>query len=58
MVLLYRSCSVMFGALLGKTPQLKEVLIIIGDNTYSAKEIMEFMGLRDKSNFLKNYLYS
>ncbi|MEQ2977799.1 MULTISPECIES: Fic family protein [Butyricimonas] len=40
------------------TLQLKEVLIIIGDNTYSAKEIMEFMGLRDKSNFLKNYLYS
>ena len=40
------------------TLQLKEVLIIIGDNTYSAKEIMEFMGLRDKINFLKNYLYS
>ena len=38
-------------------PQIKKVLVVIGDNTYSAKEIMESIGLKDKSNFLENYLY-
>lgn len=38
-------------------PQVKKVLVAIGGNTYSAKEIMESMGLKDKSNFLENYLY-
>lgn len=38
-------------------PQVKRVLVVIGINTYSAKEIMESMGLKDKSNFLENYLY-
>lgn len=31
--------------------------MVIGDNTYSAKEIMTLMGLKDKRNFLENYLY-
>lgn len=39
------------------TPQLKKVLIAIGGNTYSAKEIMESMGLKDKRNFLESHLY-
>ncbi|MCD8183701.1 MAG: putative DNA binding domain-containing protein [Bacteroides sp.] len=39
------------------TPQVNKVLVAIGSNTYSTKEIMELMGLKDKSNFLKNYLY-
>lgn len=39
------------------TQQVKNVLMSIGANTYSAKEIMELMGLKDKSNFLENYLY-
>lgn len=39
------------------TPQVEKVLVVIGDNTYSTKEIMESMGLKDKSNFLGNYLY-
>ena len=38
-------------------PQVEKVLVAIGDNTYSAKEIMKLMGLKDKSNFLENYLY-
>lgn len=38
-------------------PQVKKVLVAIGDNTYSAKEIVVSMGLKDKSNFLENYLY-
>lgn len=39
------------------SPQIKKVLVAIGGNTFSAKEIMELIGLRDKSNFLENYLY-
>ena len=39
------------------TPQAEKVLMAIGANTFSAKEIMEKMGLKDKSNFLENYLY-
>lgn len=39
------------------TPQVEKVLIAIGANLFSAKEIMERMGLKDKSNFLENYLY-
>lgn len=38
-------------------PQVHKVLGAIGGNTYSAKEIMESMGLKDKSNFLEIYLY-
>lgn len=38
-------------------PQVEKVLAAIGGDTYSAKEIMESMGLKDKRNFLKNYLY-
>lgn len=38
-------------------PQVKKVVEMIGANTYSAKEIMESIGLKDKSNFLENYLY-
>jgi ATP-dependent DNA helicase RecG len=29
----------------------------IGANTFSAKDILEKMGLKDKSNSLENYLY-
>ncbi len=50
---------VMYGILLGKTPQLphstpqvEKVLVAIGVNTHSAKEVMESMGLKDKGNFL------
>ena len=39
------------------TPQVEKVLIAIGANVFSAKEIMEQMELKDKSNFLENYLY-
>lgn len=39
------------------TPQLEKVLMAIGGNIYSTKEIMESVGLKDKRNFLKNYLY-
>lgn len=38
-------------------PQINKVLIAIGNNTISTKEIMASMGLKDKSNFLENYLY-
>lgn len=38
-------------------PQVKKVLVAIGNNICSAKEIMELMSLKDKSNFLENYLY-
>lgn len=39
------------------TPQVEKVLVAIGVNTHSAKEVMESMGLKDKGNFLENYLY-
>ncbi len=39
------------------SPQVKKVLVAIDGNTCSAKEIMESMGLKDKRNFLENYLY-
>ena len=39
------------------TPQVEKVLGAIGVNTHSAKEVMESMGLKDKGNFLENYLY-
>lgn len=38
-------------------PTSKKVLVVIDDSTYSAKEIMESMGLKDKRNFLENYIY-
>ena len=38
-------------------PPIERVLAAISTNTFSAKEIMEKMGLKDKSNFLENYLY-
>lgn len=68
MVLLFKWCFVIYGILSDLppqlphsyptvTPQVEKVLVVIGDNTYSTKEIMESMGLKDKSNFLGNYLY-
>ncbi len=39
------------------TQQLEKVVTIIGDKTLSTKEIMEQIGLKEKSNFLENYLY-
>lgn len=65
---MFKWCFVIYGILSGTSPQLshsyptvtsqvEKVLIAIGNNTYSAKEIMESIGLKDKSNFLENYLY-
>lgn len=39
------------------TPQLEKVIGAIGDNTYSTREIMRSIGLKDKRNFLETYLY-
>lgn len=39
------------------TPQLGKLLSAIGNNTLSAKEIMEKTGMKDKRNFLKNYIH-
>ena len=39
------------------TPQVKKVLSAIGNQTLSTKEVMEMIGLKDKSNFLELYLY-
>ncbi len=39
------------------TPQLEKALVAIADNTSSAKEIMNLMGLKDKRNFLETYIY-
>ncbi|KAB3942605.1 Fic family protein, partial [Bacteroides uniformis] len=38
-------------------PQLGKLLSAIGNNTLSAKEIMEKTGMKDKRNFLKNYIH-
>ena len=39
------------------TPQVENVLSVIGEETLSTKEIMGMIGLKDKSNFLELYLY-
>lgn len=39
------------------TPQLINILNAIGDKTRSTKEIMEAVGLKDKRNILKKYIY-
>ncbi len=39
------------------TPQLRKVIATIGTEMLSAKEIMEIMKLKDKTNFLDKYLY-
>ena len=39
------------------TPQLGKLLSAIGNNTLSAKEIMEKTGMNDKRNFVKNYIH-
>lgn len=39
------------------TPQVEKVLSAIGKQTLSTKEVMEMIGLKDKSNFLELYLY-
>lgn len=39
------------------TPSVTKVLAVLGENTYSAKEIMELMDLKDKRNFLNTYIY-
>lgn len=39
------------------TPQVEKLLLAIGGQTLSAKEIMGALGLKDKSNFLELYLY-
>ena len=39
------------------TPQVEKVLAVIGENLFSAKGIMERIGLKDKKNLLEKYLY-
>ena len=39
------------------TPQVGKVLSAIGNQTLSTKDVMEMIGLKDKSNFLELYLY-
>ncbi len=39
------------------TSQVAKVLSVIGEQTLSTKEIMDELGLKDKSNFLEHYLY-
>ena len=39
------------------TPQVEKALSAIGNQTLSTKEVMEIIGLKDKSNFLELYLY-
>ena len=39
------------------TPQLMKVITVIRDNMMSAKEIMEYVKLKDKTYFLDKYLY-
>ena len=38
------------------TQQVDSLIAIIGENTYSVREIMELMGLKDRVNFLWNHL--
>lgn len=38
------------------TPQVGKLIAALSDGSYSPKEIMEAIGLKDKSNFLENYL--
>ena len=38
-------------------PQVEKVLTTIGSKILATKEMMELIGLKDKSNFLENYLY-
>ena len=39
------------------TPQVEKLLVVIDENLFSAKEIMERIGLKDKKNILETYLY-
>ncbi|MCM1041819.1 MAG: putative DNA binding domain-containing protein [Bacteroides sp.] len=39
------------------TSRIENVLLTIGNNEMSAKEIMEHLALRDKTSFLESYLY-
>lgn len=36
---------------------MEKLLVVIGENLFSAKEIMERIGLKDKKNILETYLY-
>ena len=38
------------------TSQILSIIEIIGENIYSVKELMAIMGLKDRENFLNNYL--
>ncbi|WP_294608286.1 ATP-binding protein [uncultured Bacteroides sp.] len=38
------------------TPQVKSLIELIGENIYSVKEMMGLMQLKDRENFLNNYL--
>lgn len=39
------------------TPQLRKIMLAIGKNVLSAKEMMQVVNLKDKTNFLEKYLY-
>ena len=38
------------------TQQVHELVSIMNDNEYSVKEIMSILNLKDRVNFLRNYL--
>ena len=38
------------------TPQVGKLIAALSDGIYSPKEMMEAIGLKDRSNFLENYL--
>lgn len=38
------------------TRQADALITLIGENTYSVRELMELMGLKDRENFLSNHL--
>lgn len=38
------------------TPQVESLINIIGVNLYSVKEMMDLLNLKDRGNFLDNYL--
>lgn len=37
-------------------PQVLDLIKAVGNQTLSVKEMMNFVGLKDRGNFLKNYL--